>query len=62
MVKIEDHCVDCTSSGLPCLGIACPNRRVKVHYCDQCGDEADYWAEGEDLCEYCLKSKFIRED
>ena len=59
MIKIENHCVDCTGH---CLGSACPNRRVEVHYCDVCGEEADYWAEGEDLCEDCLQRKFRRED
>ena len=62
MVKIENHCVDCTGAGMHCLGSGCPNRRVEVHYCDVCGEEADYWAEGEDLCEYCLQEKFRRKD
>lgn len=62
MVKIEDHCCDCAVPGYPCLGASCPNRGVEAHYCDICGEEAEYWAEGEDLCEKHLKLKFIRED
>lgn len=65
MIRIENNCVDCTGSGLPCLGMSCPNRRVKVYYCDKCGEELGeeiYHADGEDLCEYCLKEKFRKED
>ena len=61
MIVIEDHCVDC---GLPCLGNACPKRNVEVCYCDKCGeeipcDEVDE-VDGEELCEGCLKEKFLR--
>ena len=62
MLKIENHCCDCAVPGYPCLGASCPNRQVEVHYCDVCGEEAEYWAEGEDLCEYHLKRKFRRDD
>lgn len=58
MVKIENDCVSC---GLPCLGDACPLRRVEHRYCDKCGDEVGieyYDVDGEELCEYCLKEKF----
>ena len=61
MLKIENHCVDCL---LPCMGRSCPNLKVEVHYCDNCGDAlpADeiYDVDGEELCEYCLKEKFLR--
>lgn len=64
MVKIENQCVGCSSSGLPCLGSTCPNRRVEVYYCDRCGEEIEgdmYYDEGEDLCEECLKEKFRKD-
>ena len=64
MFKIEDHCCDCAAPGYPCLGNACPRRRVKVYYCDKCGEELDevYEVDGEELCEDCLKKKFLKED
>lgn len=53
MRTIENHCVSC---GLPCLGNTCPYRRVKVYYCDICGNEnAEYTIDGEDYCEECAK-------
>ena len=61
MTKTENHCVDC---GLPCLGSRCQNRNVKVCYCDKCNEEIPYDAiydvDGEELCEDCLKEKFLR--
>ena len=61
MVKTENQCVDC---GLPCLGSSCPNRNVKVHYCDKCNDKLSYdemyEVDDEELCEECLKEKFRR--
>ena len=36
MVKTEKRCVTCE---LPCLGACCPNRKVEVHYCDNCNYE-----------------------
>ena len=63
MVKIENHCCDCAAPGYPCLGSACPNRNVEVYYCDECGEELDddiYDVDGEELCEECLKERFIR--
>ena len=55
-IKIENRCVDC---GLPCKGDSCPNRNVKVCYCDKCGSELPfdetYEYEGMDVCEDCLK-------
>ena len=65
MLKIENHCVQCSvGTGLHCLGSACPNRSVEVYYCDRCGEEIEgdlYYDEGEDLCEECLKDKFRKE-
>lgn len=62
MVVIEDHCCDCAVPGYPCEGSSCPNRNVEVHYCDKCGYELDdiYEVDGEELCEDCLKEKFLK--
>lgn len=62
--RIENHCCDCAVPGYPCRGSLCPNRRVKVHYCDRCGAELDerYRVGGEDFCEECLKEMFLVED
>lgn len=63
MIKIENHCLGCTTSGMHCIGIGCPNRSVEVCYCDKCGEEIGevYEVDGEDLCEECLKDKFRKE-
>ena len=34
MTVIENHCINCTDNGMPCLGPSCSLRRVPVHYCD----------------------------
>lgn len=62
MKKIENHCCGCAVPGYPCRGSNCPNRRVEVYYCDKCGCELEeiYDVDGEELCESCLKEKFIR--
>ena len=56
------RCVDC---GLPCKGDDCPNRNVKVCYCDKCHEEIPldktYYYEGMDVCEDCLKDMCMRE-
>jgi hypothetical protein len=65
MVKIENHCVGCAVPAYPCRGESCPLRKVKVHYCDKCGEELDdeiFEVDGEELCEECLKDKFRKED
>lgn len=63
MVKIENHCVGCTDLGMHCIGSGCRNRNVEIHYCDHCDEELGdiYDVDGEELCEECLKAKFIRE-
>lgn len=59
MVKIENHCCGCAVPGYPCRGSHCPNRRVKVHYCDRCGeelgdeDEIFVSEDGRELCDCC---------
>lgn len=56
MKRVEDECVGCTSLGLPCMGLGCPNRNVTRLYCDKCDEEVDvlYEYEGQELCEECL--------
>ena len=55
MVEFENECVGCVSSGLPCMGSACPNRHVPHYFCDECGDEAKlYEYEGSQYCERCV--------
>ena len=59
MKRIENECVGCTSIGLSCLGISCPNRNVVRFYCDKCGEEEKlYYYNGEELCQDCLLEKF----
>ena len=62
MLRHENHCCGCAVPGYPCRGDACPLRCVEVYYCDQCGCELEevYDADGEELCEECLKEKFVR--
>ena len=62
MVRIENHCCDCAVPGYPCRGNSCSLRHVEVHYCDNCDEELDeiYDVDGEELCEECLKERFIR--
>ena len=63
MKKLIDECVGCTSMGLSCMGITCPNRNIPVYYCDECGEEMEevYEVYGEELCEECLKDMFRRD-
>lgn len=62
MVKYENHCCSCASPAYPCLGSACGLKNVEVHYCDKCKEELDdiYDVDGAELCEDCLKDKFLR--
>ena len=67
MKRIENHCCGCATPSYPCLGDACPERRVPVYYCDKCDpkcreplDEV-YEADGKDLCEFCLLDMFRKE-
>ena len=65
MKKIENHWCDCDVPGYHCLGSACPLTRVEVYYCDECGEEIEddiYDVEGKELCEYCLKDMFRRDE
>lgn len=54
MAKVyENECVDC---GLPCIGEACPHRKVLKFYCDECDAEAVlYHYEDKELCIDCIK-------
>lgn len=63
MKVTENHCCDCAVPAYPCRGDLCPNRKVEVHYCDDCGYELDediYDVDGKELCEDCLKDMFKR--
>lgn len=64
MVRIENHCCDCAVPGYPCRGSSCPNRHVEVHYCDECGCELDdiYDVDDKELCDDCLRDRFIRKE
>lgn len=53
MLVHEDFCVECQEQGLPCLGDICNARSVPVHYCDRCGDQADWVIDGQDYCSCC---------
>ena len=62
--KIEDHCVGCEAPGYPCRGLSCPNRRVRVYYCDKCNGEIGreenlYKSEidDKDLCVNCYTAE-----
>ena len=58
MVRIENHCVGCD---IPCVN--CGRKAMEVHYCDKCDDELRkvYEVDGQELCEYCLKEKFLKQ-
>ena len=62
METYENQCVGCE---MGCMGDSCPNRRVRVFYCDRCNDEIDpddvYEVDGEDLCFSCLSAMFKKE-
>jgi hypothetical protein len=53
MVEYVNECVDC---GKPCLGDACPYRKVPHYYCDKCDDETTiYHFDGRELCISCIE-------
>lgn len=56
MVRYENDCCDCATSGYPCIGESCSKRNVKVLICDDCGFEMDelYLYDGYELCKDCL--------
>ncbi|MBQ8809489.1 MAG: hypothetical protein IJZ69_04355 [Bacteroidales bacterium] len=60
--RIENQCVDCPPE-MGCLGQSCPKKNIAVYVCDDCGDEIYgdiYEAEGDELCESCLKSRYVK--
>jgi len=61
MVEYENECVGCPPE-IGCLGDACPNRSVPHYYCDECNSEMGevYDVDGEELCEDCLKKRFLK--
>lgn len=63
MTRIENHCRDCAAPGYPCRGVLCPFTRVKVIYCDRCGEPIDpdevSRVDGEELCQECCDDDLI---
>lgn len=61
MKQYENHCVQC-SSGMGCMGNACPNKNVAVYYCDCCGEEIvgtiKESEKYEHLCEKCYSDLY----
>lgn len=56
--RYENQCVSCDT----CIGSHCPKRNVAIIVCDDCGDDIEgdlYEAEGDDLCESCLKARYV---
>ena len=65
MIKVVDMCCDCATGMAGCGG--CRLKHVPVHCCDICGEQFGdtvpddiYDVDGEEICEECLKEKFIR--
>lgn len=60
MVRYENECCDCASSGYPCLGSTCPNLRVPRFYCDKCKEEVEklWYYNGLEMCQDCILSDF----
>lgn len=58
MVKYENECCGCAVPAYPCMGSACPNRRVPYLYCDKCGEEVDklYEYDSQQLCIDCIET------
>lgn len=59
MKRTESECVGCTSMGLLCMGMSCPNRAVTRYYCDKCRQEAEelYYFDSRELCLDCIANK-----
>ena len=67
MVRYENHCCDCATPSYPCMGKACPLRRVAVYYCDnpKCRAELGediYEDDGDELCADCLLERHRRKE
>ena len=64
VLKYINECCSCATPGYPCLGDACPNRRVPVYFCDKCKEKIEddvYEADEQELCEFCLLEKFRKD-
>lgn len=67
MVRTENHCWHCAVPGYPCQGNACPNRNVKVYYCDKCDPKCEhpleevYVKNRKHFCEDCFNKMFLKE-
>lgn len=62
MTRIENHCCGCAVPAYPCLGISCPERHVKVLYCDWCDQEAEqlHRVDDDEICADCLDDMMER--
>lgn len=62
MTRIENHCCGCAVPAYPCRGFSCPERRVKVLYCDWCDQEADelHRVDDDEICADCLDDMMER--
>lgn len=64
MKKYVDLCVGCTALGMLCKGEGCPYfKPVPLPFCDKCDEEITdniYEVDGEELCEECLKARFLK--
>lgn len=60
MVMMENECCGCAVPSYPCIGDACPNRRVPHLYCDKCEEEVEdlYKTEDGELCAECVLKMF----
>ena len=57
-IKYENECCGCAVPAYPCMGSACPNRRVPHFICDKCGDDVEelyWWDDEKQLCIDCIK-------
>lgn len=54
MIVMVNECVGCPPE-MGCMGAACPNKNVERHVCDECGNEAEYALDDEELCKDCLR-------
>lgn len=57
MIKYEDECCGCAVPAYPCMGTACPNRKVPHFYCDKCGEDVEelFKWNGEQWCLDCIR-------
>lgn len=58
MKRVENDCCGCAVPAYPCMGDACPLRRVTHYYCDKCKEETTlYHFDDKELCIDCIAEK-----